>query len=161
MEEAEILCDTVSWFRQGNFITLGNPEELKLKYCAGYKLHIKFDISKINNQIQEEGELAQDFNVISSLVSGFNNYYNFIMQNQFLEPYLKALINLVQKIKPKLKKINLYLIGKDYSFDLIIEVKNEMKKELFSEILSLKNNDNTIDELAITMESLENILTSI
>ena len=83
------------------------------------------------------------------------------MQNQFLEPYLKALINLVQKIRPKLKKINLYLIGKDYSFDLIIEVKNEMKKELFSEILSLKNNDNTIDELAITMESLENILTSL
>ena len=74
MEEAEILCDTVSWFRAGNFITLGNPEELKLKYCAGYKLHIKFDLNKINYQIQGEGELAQAFNTINSLVSGFNMY---------------------------------------------------------------------------------------
>ena len=48
MEEAEILCDTVSWMREGNFITLGNPEELKLKYSAGYNLHIKFNNSNIN-----------------------------------------------------------------------------------------------------------------
>ena len=32
MEEAEILCDTVSWFKAGNFITLGNPEKLKIKF---------------------------------------------------------------------------------------------------------------------------------
>ena len=47
MEEAEVLCDTVSWFKAGNFITKGNPEELKIQYSAGYKLHIKFDDSLI------------------------------------------------------------------------------------------------------------------
>ena len=59
------------------------------------------------------------------------------------------------------KKISLYLIGRDYSFELVIEVINEMKKELFSELLNLKNIDKTVDELTITMQSLENILTSI
>ena len=161
MEEAEILCDTVSWFRAGNFITLGNPEELKLKYSAGYKLHIKFNETEINIQNKEKGNLEHYFSVISSLVSGFNNYSNYILPNQFFEPYLKALINILQKIKPMTKKISLYLIGRDYSFELVLEIINETKKELFTELLNLKNTDKTVDELTITMQSLENILTSI
>ena len=32
IEEAEILCDTVSWLKSGNFICVGNPEELKLEF---------------------------------------------------------------------------------------------------------------------------------
>ena len=36
-----------------------------------------------------------------------------------------------------------------------------MKKELFTNILNMKNINNTIDELTISMQSLENILTSI
>ena len=161
MEEAEILCDTVSWFRAGNFITLGNPEELKLRYSAGYKLHIKFNELEIKPQNFGEGDINQTLNIICSLVAGFNNYSNFILANQFFEPYLRCLINVIEKIKPKTKMISLYLIGRDYSFELVIQIINEMKKELFSEILSLKNNDKTIDELTITMQSLENILTSI
>ena len=161
MEEAEILCDTVSWFRAGNFITLGNPEELKLRYSAGYKLHIKFNELEIKPQNFGEGDINQTLNTICSLVAGFNNYSNYILANQFFEPYLRCLINVIEKIKPKTKMISLYLIGRDYSFELVIQIINEMKKELFSEILSLKNNDKTIDELTITMQSLENILTSI
>ena len=161
MEEAEILCDTVSWFRAGNFITLGNPEELKLKYSAGYKLHIKFNEIEIQAQNKETGYLEKYVNDISSIVSGFNNYANNILQNQFFEPYLSALLNILQKIRPMTKKISLYLIGRDYSFELVIEIINEMKKELFTELLNLKNIDKTVDELTITMQSLENILTSI
>ena len=47
MEEAEILCDTVSWLKQGNFVCIGNPEKLKLQFSAGYNLHVKFNT--INN----------------------------------------------------------------------------------------------------------------
>ena len=43
----------------------------------------------------------------------------------------------------------------------MIKIKNEMKKELFTNILNMKNINNTIDELTISMQSLENILTSI
>ena len=160
MEEAEILCDTVSWFRDGNFITLGNPEQLKLKYSAGYKLHIKLVESEIKSQIGEEN-LEQLFNTICSLVAGFNNYSNFILQNQFIEPYLRALINVVQKIKDKTKQISLYIICKDYSFDLVIQIMEEKKKELFTDILNMKNEDKSIEEMSISMQSLENILTSL
>jgi ABC-type multidrug transport system ATPase subunit len=38
MEEAEIFCDIVSWLKSGNFICIGNPEELKLEFSFGYKL---------------------------------------------------------------------------------------------------------------------------
>ena len=38
MEEAEILCDTVSWLKKGNFVCIGNPEKLKLQFSAGYHL---------------------------------------------------------------------------------------------------------------------------
>ena len=160
MEEAEILCDTVSWFRAGNFITLGNPEELKLKYSAGYKLHIKFDEGIIKSQIQN-GNIEQSLKIACSLIEGFNLYSDYIYQNQFLEPYINSLIQVVQKIKDKTQKISLYLIGRDYSFELVIQIINEMKKELFYEILNMKNTDESVDELSITMQSLENILTSI
>ena len=42
MEEAEILCDTVSWLKSGNFISIGNHEKLKIAFSAGYKLNMKF-----------------------------------------------------------------------------------------------------------------------
>ena len=45
LEEAEVLCDTVSWFRDGNFIALGNPEQLKLK-------NIVLDINYILNLLK-------------------------------------------------------------------------------------------------------------
>ena len=161
MEEAEILCDTVSWFRAGNFITLGNPEQLKLKYSAGYKLHIKFNETKIKAKYNKINDIEELLNTLSNLIVGFNNYINFLRENPTYEPYLKGLINVVEKIENKTDKISLYLIGQDFSFELVIQINKEMKKELFSDILSMKNNDECIDELTISMQSLENILTSI
>ena len=161
MEEAEILCDTVSWFRAGNFITLGNPEQLKLKYSAGYKLHIKFNENKIKAKYNEINDIEALLNTLSNLIVGFNNCANFLRENPNYQPYLKALINVVEKIENKTDKISLYLIGQDFSFELVIQINKEMKKELFSDILSMKNNDESIDELTISMQSLENILTSI
>ena len=162
MEEAEILCDTVSWLRNGNFITLGNPEVLKLKYSAGYKLHIKFVESIIYSQkISTTSNIEQNFNIICSLIEGFNLYSSIILSNPSFDPYLIALINVIQKIRDKTKKIFLYSIGKDNSFEFVLQIINERKKDLFSQILNMKNVDNSIDELTISMQSLENILTSI
>ena len=162
MEEAEILCDTVSWLRAGNFITLGNPEELKLKYSAGYKLHIKFNEIVINSQnYSQAGNLQQSLNILISMIERFNIYSNIILSNPTFGPYLISLINVVSKIKDKIKKISLYSIGRDYSFELVLQIVNERKKDLFSQILNMKNEDKSIDELSISMQSLENILTSI
>lgn len=47
------------------------------------------------------------------------------------------------------------------SFELGLEIIKEKQKDLFIEILNLKNINKQISELSITMESLENILTSL
>ena len=62
MEEAEILCDTVSWLKQGNFVCVGNPEKLKLQFSAGYKLHIKFNA--IEGNVVTEGDNIGDLGML-------------------------------------------------------------------------------------------------
>ena len=159
MEEAEILCDTVSWFKAGNFITKGNPEELKIQYSAGYKLHIKFDDSQMEKGNSDT--LIEAYNIINSKIIGFSNYYNIIIKDIRYEPYLRGLNNILEKIKDKINSITLYSIGKDYSFELIITIIKQKQKDLFIEVLNMKNKDNTISEMNIAMQSLENILTSL
>ena len=164
MEEAEILCDTVSWFKAGNFIAKGNPEELKIQYSAGYKLHIKFDNSIAQyggNTSDFNGVINETFNQACSLIEGLNAYSNFILSNPDVEPYLRQLIIVVQKIRDKTQRISLSLFGKDLSFELVISIIKERQKDLFVEVLNMKNTDKTISEMSIAMQSLENILTSL
>ena len=159
MEEAEVLCDTVSWFKAGNFITLGNPEELKIQYSAGYKLHIKFDDDKIINN--NSNNINETLNTACALIEGINVYSNYILSNSGFEPYLRKLNEIIEQIKDKTEKISLELIGKDLSFDLVITIIKQKQKDLFSQVLNMKNINNTISELSIAMQSLENILTSL
>ena len=162
MEEAEILCDTVSWLRSGNFIVLGNPEELKLEFSAGYNLHIKFDDKEINKEIKND-KIEDAFNNIKELVDEFDFFENIILENKnvCVENYLNGLIKIVKNIKNMTNKIVISEIGKDMSFELIIEINKEKQKELFIEILNMKNINKEIDEINITMQSLENILISL
>ena len=91
MEEAEVLCDTVSWFKAGNFITKGNPEELKIQYSAGYKLHIKFDDSAILENDSNSSSIDEAFNKVCNMINGFDMYKDTV-NNQKYEPYLRGLI---------------------------------------------------------------------
>ena len=164
MEEAEVLCDTVSWFKAGNFITKGNPEELKLKYSAGYKLHIKFDddLIKTGDDSQlSNNVIGGDFDKACRLIDGFDQLGNYINSKPFMNPYVKCLAEVVEKIKDKTNKISLNYLGKDLSFELVISIINERKKDLFIEVLNMKNKDKRIAEMSIAMQSLENILTSL
>ena len=160
MEEAEVLCDTVSWFKAGNFITKGNPEELKIQYSAGYKLHVKFDDSIAKESFGRD-LINETFNTACSLIEGLAAYSQYVSNNPGLEPYLRGLIKVDQKIKDKTQKISISLIGKDLSFELVINIIKERQKDLFTEVLNMKNTDNTIGEMSIAMQSLENILTSL
>ena len=164
MEEAEILCDRVSWLKSGNFICIGNPEQLKLDYIYGYKLHIKFDDYNINSlditsSISNE-DVKEYFNTISELVEGFEKYSNYILNNARMDFYLKNLIEVINKIKPYTKKIILNEIIQNFSFEFTIITMPDQKKYLFTNILNIKNRNKTISEMIISMESLENILTS-
>ena len=156
-----MLCDRVSWLKKGNFVCIGNPEKLKIQYSLGYKLHIKFDDNILNpNENNQNKNMQETYQTICNLVIGFSIYSDFLLKNPILEPYIKALIEVINKIKVNTEKITLVEIGKDLSFKLIINIVQDKKYILLSEILTLKNNYSHISEMIISMESLENILTS-
>ena len=159
MEEAEVLCDTVSWLKSGNFLSIGNPEKLKITLSVGYKLHIKFiQLSQnlVNNEINE------DFlEKISSSINGLNIYYQFIKNNPNIEPYLKELEKIVESIRPNCSEILLQKINKDLSFEFNIHILKEKQNELFIQVLNMKKVNKLLSEISISLEPLENILTKL
>ena len=156
MEEAEVLCDTVSWLKSGNFLSIGNPEQLKIALSAGYKLHIKFIQLSLNEEADEDFEEKA-----CSVINGLNNYSIFIRNNKDIEPYIKELMKVIETIKDKCSEVSLIKINKDYSFEFNMHIIKEKQSELFIQVLSMKNVNNLLSEISISMESLENILTKL
>ena len=162
IEEAEILCDRVSWLKKGNFVCLGNPEQLKLHYSNGYKMQIKFvdtilnrnDVSSLTRKIVQDA-----FIEANNLIQGINNYSKYITSNPLIILYIKVLIDVVKEIKPNTKMLKLLSIEKDFSFIIQIGVLKEKQNILFSQIFNLKNKLPKISEISINLESLGNILT--
>ena len=160
IEEAEVLCDTVSWLKNGNFKCVENPEKLKLMYSSGYKLHIKFNDEEtkkivIQNNHQEIVDNCVKLNITDlQLCNPFFTDINFIK-------YFYLFYQFLNKIIDKCTNIKLNEVGKDYSFKLTLSIKQENQSELFSEILNMKNENNLISETNIKIEPLENILTSL
>ena len=162
IEEAEILCDRVSWLKRGNFVCIGNPEQLKLKYSNGYKLHIKFVDSVINRKDVSTltRQMVQDaYNEIINLVRGFNIYSNYIFANPIIILYIRALIEVAREIRPNSAGLTLVEIEKYFSFLIQVSVLKEKQKLLFSQIFNLKNKNPKISEVSVNLESLGNILT--
>jgi len=159
MEEAEVLCDRIAWLKQGRFVCIGNPEKLKIQYSLGYKLYIKFYVQEINKN-KDISNIEEAFQIISDLIVGFSNYSNYIINNPSLEPYIRSLIKIVNKIKSNTKNIILAEIRKDLSFELILNIIQDKKHLLLSDILNMKNIDDKISEINISMDSLDNTLTS-
>ena len=158
MEEAEVLCDTVSWLKSGNFLSIGNPEKLKIELSAGYKLHIKF--IQLDNDINDEKENI-GINNFQSDINGINNYSELINNNKELQTHVKEVEKVIALIKDKCAEIVLQKINKDYSFEFNIHVIKEKQSELFIQILDMKNTNKLLSEINISMESLENILTKL
>ena len=162
IEEAEILCDRVSWLKRGNFVCIGIPEQLKLKYSNGYKMHIKFvdTIVNRNDVATLTRKMVQDAYInITSMVKNFNNYSNYIVSNPIITLYINVLVEVIREIKDNTNGITLLLIEKDFSFLLEVQVLKERQKDLFSQIFSLKKKNKQIAEISINLESLGNILT--
>ena len=120
---------------------------------------IKFYVQEINKN-KDISNIEEAFQIISDLIVGFSNYSNYIMNNPALEPYIRSLITIVNKIKSNTKTIILAEIRKDLSFELILNIIQVKKHLLLSDILNMKNIDDKISEINISMDSLDNILTS-
>ena len=157
MEEAEVLCDTVSWLKSGNFLSIGNPEKLKIELSAGYKLHIKF--IQLETDFNDE-KITLENNFVEN-INGINNYIELINNNKELQTHVKELEKVIFLIQDKCSEIYLQKINKDYSFEFKIHVIKERQSELFIQILDMKNTNKLLSEINISMESLENILTKL
>jgi ABC-type multidrug transport system ATPase subunit len=159
IEEAEILCDTISWLKEGKFVCVGNPEKLKINYSAGYYLHINFYYNKFLN----EDLLNEDVENVKSKFIDFVKGKNIVTQYLIEKPILINSINEINGIFDKLKEYILSIeikdIGKDGSFNFFIHINENLKGEFFGIILNMKNSNYYISEVSINMESLENILT--
>ena len=156
MEEAEVLCDTVSWLKSGNFISIGNPEKLKIALSAGYKLNIKFvqisqncDDDSYNNAFSNLSKIVKNFNLEKDNVSNMEN----------IKPYIIELEKVIKNIKDKCSEIKFEKLNKDFSFEFKIKIIKEKQSDLFVQVLDMKNTNNLLSEISISMESLENILT--
>ena len=156
MEEAEVLCDTVSWLKSGNFISIGNPEKLKILLSAGYKLNIKFIQL---NQNYDEISFDNTIKNLSKMITEFNTYYNNVIKMENIKPYIIELEKVINSIKDKCKEIYLQKINKDFSFEFNIKIIKESQADLFIQLLEMKNINNLLSEISISMESLENVLT--
>ena len=156
MEEAEILCDTMSWLKKGNFVCIGNPEKLKIKFSAGYHLHIKFNLTEAIEQEEENaigylGMMMKDNVIINKTLE----------HNKESKKYFELLYKALSVIKEQCESFELNEVGDDFSFELTIRVSKEKQGEVFYNVLNMKNSNDTISEISINMQSLENILTSI
>jgi ABC-type multidrug transport system ATPase subunit len=158
IEEAEILCDTVSWLKLGKFVCVGNPEKLKIEYSAGYYLYINFNYNKFQNN-----DFNNDIEKIKTKFINFVKGENIINKAIDEKPIL---INSINEINIILDNINEYIlsielkdIGRDGSYNFFIHMNEEKKGEFFGIILNMKKSNNFISEVSINMESLENILT--
>lgn len=157
MEEAEILCDTVTWLKKGKVSCYGNPEKLKLKFSAGYNLHIKFiKVTTTNEEysVEEDDKYKEIYEVIGS---------SDMLTNQIdkgIGRYIDKLFYVINNIKCLCEEIK--MIGCDGGngvVDLLIYPIESYKGKLFSMVLNIKHHNKDISEISINMESLENILT--
>ena len=153
IEEAEILCNRISWFENGNFANF-DIENLKQNNFSKYNLHIKFkDSNNNNNQIQLKNE--------SFKIEGFDKFKESILSHQEIHYYVNLLIDFINQIEQYSLKIKLIEVKVFYSsFKIEVILKEKIKKYFFIELMNIKNKNNEISELIITTESIENIIVS-
>lgn len=152
MEEAEILCDTVGWLKEGKFVCVGNPEKLKIETSQGYYLHIKFHFDNEDLRLRRSNLVLLRKSIVNP------EALNKCEEKELIE-HLTKLENILQSIRCYCNDIEMIDIRSDKSFDLKIVVKNECQGKLFSRLLSSTKIDNEVSEMNINMQSLENILT--
>jgi len=157
LDEADILCDRISWFKNGNFSYIGKSDILKEKNSLKYKMVIKLDESKYNNEEMSNTDKGEEsFKLICDLVQNFNQHIEYFNAHPEFKPDLEELYDIINQFKNHIKSIKSKEVGKNNSYSFNIEIKKEQKKDLYCKIVELKNTNNKISEISIQRESLEN-----
>ena len=157
IEEAEALCDTISWMNNGKFVFIGTPEQLKIQYSSGYQLHIKFQEQKEEIILEEQDSI----NKLEKIIYNYKIIKDEIKKNKEIEKYLPLLSHALETIFDKSQNNILNEICADYSFNFTLKIKKQNQKDVFTKVLNMKNDNEKITEISIKMQSLESILTTL
>ena len=159
LDEADILCDRISWFKKGNFSYIGKSDILKENNNLKYKLSIKLDNSKFyKEEMVSTNKIEESFKLICDLVNNFNQYREYFNANPKYEPDLVELYNIINQFKNDIKSIEFNEMGINNSYSFTLEIIKEQRTDLYCKIIELKIMNNKISEISIQKESLENIL---
>ena len=135
--ESEIICDNISILKNGTFDCFGNYENLKKIFV--FKLYIKF--KKIIEFEQKEHKNLNDLNI-----EGINILTK-MENNDEIKFYYDYLYDIIQNIFDKCHKISINETRKDYSFELILDIKENQQEKLFNQLLNIKKNNDWINEI--------------
>ena len=151
IEEGEMICDRVSWMKKGNLYLCDDYPLIKIQNNSIFKLYIKFDNSKINNQVLSNNEMNQQlFYDLLALMEKVDKYKVYLFQTlHFKYQCLKLLLNFVNNIKKYLYKVKLIKIDNGLSFVLVIGIIKEKKKEFYNNIINNEINYPEISEIYI------------
>lgn len=68
IEEAEVLCDTIGWLRNGNILIYGTPEKLKLEFTNGYEINFRVNYSYIfTNKNSRKSSMSKSIDELEDL----------------------------------------------------------------------------------------------
>ena len=153
VKEADLICDRISWFKNGNFTFIGDINEMKAQKNNLYKLYIKFDQSSFDiEQTPCPEKVEESFKSISELVGSFSKYSDYFISNIELEPQLSELYFIINKIKENATNLQVINIGKDNSYEFYLE--SEFREKLFCSIIEIKKDFSKISEISIGKDSL-------
>lgn len=148
MEEAEILCDTIGWMKDGNFLCIGNPEKLKIKYSPEYYINLKIKLpedehekildSNNNDKVEYNVKLADSFYNLNSEKNFICNFDLRSIITTTNTSVFEALLNIILKIGSYCEKIQLIHIYENNSFKIGIKFREANQIKVFNLVLNMK-----------------------
>ena len=152
MEEAEMLCDRIGWMKDGNFIIIGAPEEIKLVYSQGYNLAVGFMIEE-KNLVWET--VKRDLEPLESMIN--LDIYKENHQHEIgWKENLYLLKNFVDTIYPLTDAIIWNNFENGVNF-LKVELNNVSRGKFFETVMKMKNSERKFSVIDVGLEKLDDI----
>jgi ABC-type multidrug transport system ATPase subunit len=144
MEEAENLCDSIGWMKEGKFVVIGNLEQIKLEYSEGYYLEVRIALPQNSDEVFSKMQ-DEDMNLfkMSALekIENLNLEQIFmrIQENKDFEElfYYEQMGEICRRLLPCCDKIK-FLELENNLFRLVLEMDNNRLAQIFTTVLNLK-----------------------
>lgn len=130
IEEAEILCDTIGWMKNGNFVIVGNPEKLKFQTSKGYYLEFKIYRKNEDNNLEYEEE-----NSYLTEIKGYKEVLSSLgyQEKAYVQKDLNFVLKNILSLTSKIELLSIF----NHQVKLLINFDCKNQAELFDYIIRL------------------------